>query len=162
PPEHPCRSPETHDSALGSRDRLRRSDGRFERDHAGGVPGDDRISIVLPPGLSRTRPSPASGEGSLVAYRAAAAVGSVKSLKRSRSTVFWIFPVAVCGISSTNTPSSGIHQLGILPRMNFKSSSLVADWSFLSTMTSSGRSSHLGCCTPITAASATLGWPTAR
>ena len=29
-------------------------------------------------------------------------------------------------------------------------------------MISSGRSSHFGCLTPITAASATLGWPTAR
>ena len=33
---------------------------------------------------------------------------------------------------------------------------------FFSTTTSSGRSSHFGCVTPITAASATLGWPTAR
>src|SRR6266508_1786270 len=58
---------------------------------------------------------------------AATAVGSTKSLNRSRSTVFWILPVAVCGISSTKTTSSGIHQLATFPRMNVKISSLVAD-----------------------------------
>ena len=60
-------------------------------------------------------------------HRAAAALGRTKSLNRSRSTVFWILPVAVCGISSTKTTSSGIHQLATFPHMNFKISSLVAD-----------------------------------
>ena len=48
-------------------------------------------------------------------YCAATEPGSTKFLKRSRSTVFWIFPVAVCGISSRKTTSSGIHQLATLP-----------------------------------------------
>ncbi len=41
-------------------------------------------------------------------------------------------------------------------------SSRLAFWPGFSTITSSGRSSHLGWRTPITAASATAGWPTAR
>src|SRR4051794_12660691 len=59
-------------------------------------------------------------------YCAATALGRTKSLNRSRNTVLRILPVAVCGISSTKTTSSGIHQLAILPCMNRKISSLVA------------------------------------
>src|SRR5207244_13043472 len=54
--------------------------------------------------------------------------------------------------------SSGIHHLAILPSRKPRISDLSPDSPGLSTTISSGRSSHLGCLTPITAASATLGW----
>src|SRR5207245_844866 len=45
----------------------------------------------------------------------ARAVGSWYSRKRSRNAFFESLPVAVCGSSSTNTTSSGIHHFAILP-----------------------------------------------
>src|SRR5262249_25672091 len=62
-------------------------------------------------------------------WRASASAegGRAESLKRARHSLFCIFPVAVCGISATNTTSSGIHQLAILPRMKPRISSRVAD-----------------------------------
>ncbi len=58
--------------------------------------------------------------------------------------------------------SSGMHQRAILPRMKSSMSLLPALWPCLSLTISRGRSSHFGCRMPMTAASATFGWLTAR
>ena len=47
-------------------------------------------------------------------------------MKRSRNAVLRIFPVAVCGISSTNATSSGIHQFATLPFMKRQDFVLVS------------------------------------
>src|SRR5437763_1142971 len=74
----------------------------------------------------------------------AAAFGNLYALNCSRSAVFRIFPVAVCGMASTKTISSGIHHLAILPSMYFRMSSRVALAPCLSCTIRSGRSSHFG------------------
>jgi hypothetical protein len=63
----------------------------------------------------------------------------------ARSLFFCILPVAPSGIASTNTTSSGVHHLAILPSKNFSRSLRVSSLSGFFTTTSSGRSSHLGC-----------------
>src|SRR4051812_1427183 len=103
------------------------------------VRSERRSASVLPPPRPRAAgesfpPAPWTKVGKRPAgrgpaslrYCAATAPGRTKSLNRSRNTVLRILPVAVCGISSTKTTSSGIHQLAILPCMNRKISSLVA------------------------------------
>src|ERR1700731_121697 len=60
--------------------------------------------------------------------RYAAAFGKRYALNVSRSAVFRILPVAVCGMPSTNTMSSGIHHFAILPSMYLRMSSRVAVW----------------------------------
>ena len=70
-------------------------------------------------------------------------------------------PVAVCGSSSTNTTSSGIHHFAILPSKNFSNSSRLTSWPGFLIATTIGRSSYFGCRTPITAASCTPGCATA-
>src|SRR4051794_17933947 len=134
---------------------LRRGYGRIEGGHAlasrrrrgdcapayrNGPQGDDTAERITPiegqlqwPHVrSERRSGVGSGEASRrtgalsLRYCAATALGRTKSLNRSRNTVLRILPVAVCGISSTKTTSSGIHQLAILPCMNRKISSLVA------------------------------------
>src|SRR4051812_24682416 len=103
------------------------------------VRSERRSASVLPPPPGRGRlgnvPSGSADEGgdasrrtgpASLRYCAATALGRTKSLNRSRNTVLRILPVAVCGISSTKTTSSGIHQFAILPCMNRKISSLVA------------------------------------
>jgi len=43
--------------------------------------------------------------------------GNTYPANRLRSSIFWILPVAVCGISSTKTTSSGIHHFAVLSCM---------------------------------------------
>ena len=63
------------------------------------------------PGAGSLRPGQVQG----AALTSAHAVGGTWSLKRSRKAVFMSLPVAVWGSSSTNTTSSGSHQLATLP-----------------------------------------------
>src|SRR5688572_17176757 len=60
-----------------------------------------------------------------------------------------------------NTTSSGSHQLATLSRMCALSVAPSSVLPCLRTTTSSGRSCHLGCATPITAACSTSGCPQA-
>src|SRR5690606_42129174 len=64
---------------------------------------------------------------------------------RRSSDLFWILPVAVCGISSTKATSSGIHHLAILPSMKASSSSFEGSLPGLRTDRKSTRlnSSHV-------------------
>ncbi len=63
-------------------------------------------------------------------------------------------PVAVCGSSSTNSTSSGIHHVAILSLRNRSTASLFRLLPSLRTMNNSGHSSHFGWATPMTQASA--------
>src|SRR6516164_9247069 len=111
--------------------RLRRGDGRIEGGHALAFLEDIAMmgsqAYCIGPRQCEGLAMDDASRSDKTLHRAAATLGRTKSLNRSRSTVFWILPVAVCGISSTKTTSSGIHQLAIFPHMNFKISSLVAD-----------------------------------
>jgi hypothetical protein len=71
---------------------------------------------------------------------------------------FSTFPVAPSGMLSTNVTSSGVHHLAILPSKNARSSSRFTSAPGFLVTTSSGRSSHFGCLTPMHAAIATAGW----
>ena len=58
-----------------------------------------------------------------------------------------------------NTTSSGSHHLATRPSRYSMTSSRLSSAPGLTTTQASGRSLHLGWLTPITAASATSGWP---
>src|SRR5436309_11866797 len=86
-------------------------------------------------------------------------VGDISYL--ARSTFLSNLPTLVLGIVSTNSTSSGSHHLATRGRRYSRISSLVIlpTYSGLGTTQASGRSDHLGCGTPMTQASITLGWP---
>src|SRR3954469_22901629 len=58
-----------------------------------------------------------------------------------------------------NTTSSGSHHFATFGVSHSTNSSLVSSSPPLTTTHASGRSAHFGCAMPMTAASATLGWP---
>src|SRR5439155_445734 len=68
---------------------------------------------------------------------------------------------APCGISGRKTTSSGSCHFATLASRNPITASGASSQPGFATMTSKGRSSHFGCGRPITAASATSGWPIA-
>src|SRR5438105_4793410 len=77
-----------------------------------------------------------------------------------RSTFLSNLPTEVLGTSSINRISSGNHHLATLSRRKSSTSSCVT-WplnSGFGTANATGRSSHFGWASPITAASMILGW----
>src|SRR3954470_14934094 len=86
-------------------------------------------------------------------------VGSSYPANLSRRSFFENLPTEVLGTSSMNTTSSGSHHLATFGASQSTSSSFVSVSPGFSTTQASGRSDHLGWLTPITAASATFGWP---
>src|SRR5262249_47699736 len=84
-----------------------------------------------------------------------------QSLKRSRSTFLSNLPTEVLGTASMKRTSSGSHHLATSGLRKSRISLSVSESlnSGLGTTQASGRSTHCGCGTAMTAASSTLGWP---
>src|SRR5690606_30925667 len=138
------------------------------------VPGDVDAPVVGGAGRGRARLGGRSRGGAHAPHarggtsaatnpdgprRGGQAVGSWWSAKRSRRSFLENLPTLVFGISSMKTTSSGSHHLATLSARYSRSASLVSSSHSRTTTQASGRSAHFGWGTPITAASATAGWP---
>ncbi len=117
-----------------------------------GLAVEHRGGAEQPPQITDER-----GRGQAVAAGAATS-GRTWSLKRSRRIFLSNLPTDVLGTSSMKTTSSGSHHLATLPSRKFRMSSRDRVTPARGTTQASGRSSHFGCATAITAASATSGW----